>query len=76
LLCRSQIHHLQSCELIGSWRGIVGEGMPLLRAPQQKGTLFVKFDVEFPIAHFHNDHPHLYQALRAQLSSHLYRCDL
>ncbi len=50
---------------LGSVRGIVNEGMPQLRFPEQKGTLFVKFDVEFPDSHFLNENPNLYKVTNA-----------
>ncbi|MFH4981885.1 hypothetical protein AB6A40_008594 [Gnathostoma spinigerum] len=33
-------------------RGILNEGMPLLRNPDMKGILFIKFEVEFPNDNF------------------------
>lgn len=36
----------------GAVRGIVGEGMPRYRNPQEKGNLYVRFEVEFPPKHF------------------------
>ena len=34
--------------ILGTIRGVEGEGMPVYRDPFQKGILYVKFDVKFP----------------------------
>jgi DnaJ family protein A protein 2 len=36
-------------------RGVIGEGMPKRRHHEIRGTLFVKFDVKFPVSHFLDD---------------------
>ncbi|XP_026676575.1 dnaJ homolog subfamily A member 2 [Diaphorina citri] len=36
-------------------KGIVGEGMPIYKNPYEKGTLYIKFDVQFPESYFNND---------------------
>jgi len=36
----------------GSKKGVIGEGMPIYRNPQEKGILFVQLEVDFPENHF------------------------
>jgi len=42
----------------GDVRSVVGEGMPIYRNPDEKGDLYVKFDITFPNNHF-TDAEHL-----------------
>lgn len=39
----------------GAMRMVVGEGMPIIRNPFEKGNLCIKFDVTFPPKNFTND---------------------
>ncbi|TKR86529.1 hypothetical protein L596_011106 [Steinernema carpocapsae] len=47
-------------------RGILDEGMPIQGAPDQKGILYVKFDVKFPDEHFLED-----ETMYKELEKHL-----
>ncbi|KAK0410663.1 hypothetical protein QR680_005260 [Steinernema hermaphroditum] len=49
-----------------SVRGILDEGMPIPSAPDQRGILFVKFDVKFPEDHFLDE-----ESLYMELAKHL-----
>ena len=36
----------------GAVKVVTGEGMPMFRNPYERGNLFIKFDVKFPVNHF------------------------
>lgn len=42
----------------GSVRCVIDEGMPIYRNPDEKGRLFIKFEITFPPNHF-TDETHL-----------------
>lgn len=40
---------------LGSLRAVIGEGMPIVRNPFEKGNLYIKFEVTFPPKNFANE---------------------
>lgn len=52
LFCSKLQFYFYAVFILGSIKGIAGEGMPHYKNPFEKGNLYVKFDVTFPDNHF------------------------